>query len=188
MRVFTVLAALAMLAGIVVDDKPFTFKKGSAMTYSDSRFGEDGSVDKSTSTWTVDKVDGDNNYLLAVSGNSKHTFVFSYANGFFNWGNTDAEGNISAGLPAFKLNSKKGDTWTPGEHVTLTYVGDEEITVPAGKFTCKKVMLDVDGHMRVTFHFADKVGLVKGHREFSLNGTDFTVQATIELQKFVEGK
>jgi hypothetical protein len=189
MRAFKALTIVALLAGFAFQDaKPFTLKKDSAMSYVDIRTNPlDGSTKKTDLTWTISKVEGDKTFMSSTDGIE---YVYQYANGFFCWGNGDG---ADPGLRVFKVGAKKGDTWAPSadsEGVTLTYVGDEEVATPAGKLQCKKMVLIFAGHLRITFHFADKVGLVKGLKEISLDGTgtEWVTVAVIELQKFVEGK
>lgn len=183
------LAALALIC--VVGDKPFTYKKDSVMTYTDSRFGPDGSANNFTVTWTVAKVDGDKNYMDVKTNDESAVFLFSYADGYFCWGTVNGD-KEDTGLRVLKLDAKKGDKWdpsaAPAQGVTVSYVGDEDVTVPAGKFSCKHVLLDVGGHVKVDFWFAAKVGLVKATRELFLDENTHFPTAKIELQKFVEGK
>lgn len=187
MRAFLA-AALALVMLAVVGDKPFTFKKDSVMTYADTRTAPDGSENTNNVTWTVGKLDGDKTYVDLDGGK----FVFSYTDGFFCWGTVQPDGSENTGLRVFKVDAKKGDTWSPDENapkeVVMTYAGDEELTVPAGKFMCKKMVLDVQGHLKITFWFADKVGFVKGTKELTLDKDTTLTIARIELQKFVEGK
>lgn len=190
-NLFASVMAIVMLFGLVQDTKPFTYKMGSTMEYKDTRFGPDGSSNDHSLTWTVTKLDGDKTYVESANGATKNTFVFSYVDGFFCWGNI--RGNeATVGLRVFKVGAKKGDTWAPeagsDTEMKLTYVGEEETTVQGGKFTAKKVVFAGDGQFRVTFWLVDKVGLIKATREYSLDGAEFNMAAKIELQKFVEGK
>lgn len=186
-------AALVLLAGIKIQDaRPFTMKSGSVMTYEDSRFDAQGNQTKTDATYTVTKVEtndvpgGQTKFFVeAKSGETTTKLVFSYSGEYFVWGTVGTEG----GLQIFKLGAKKGDTWKPNadapEEVKVTYEDDEEVTTTAGKFMCKRLVITAgdNGIIRVSFWFADKVGLVKASKE--MFGTN---QASIELKKFVEGK
>ncbi len=178
-------AALVLLAGVKIQDaRPFTMKSGSVMTYEDSRFDAQGNQTKNEATYTVTKVEADKFFVDAKNGDATAQLVFSYSGEYFVWGTVGAEG----GLQIFKLGAKKGDTWKPNadapDEVKVTYEDDEEVTTTAGKFMCKRLVITAgSGIVKVSFWFADKVGLVKASKE--MFGTN---QASIELKKFVEGK
>jgi hypothetical protein len=91
-----------------------------------------------------------------------------------------------------KLPPKKGDSWTvdtkiQGQDIKGKFTTDEEeVTVPAGKYKTFKVTgkdFQIAGMKTdITYWFAEKVGIVK--LSFGVAGTS----ATLELEKFVEGK
>lgn len=182
----TILAAILMLTGIA-QEKPFTLKKDSVMSYQDTRLDENGNSVKSEITYTVKSVEGDKFTIEAKDGQAVTMMVFSYGKEFYTW-NFLQNGEETPGMNVFKLGAKKGDSWDPsvtgsGGRAKMTYEDDEEVTVPAGKFMCKRLVIEAGGVVKVSFWFADKVGFVKGSKEVF-----GTVQAQIELQKFTEGK
>lgn len=189
MRGLIALVAAIVLAGtgFKQDTKPFTFKTGSVMAYEDSQTDPQGNVTKNDVTYTVTKVEGDKTFVDANDGTNTAKLVFSYSKEFFLWGTVGEDGS-EHNMNVFKLGAKKGDTWKPNadapDSVKVTYEDDEEVTTPAGKFNCKRLVVTAGGGVvRVSFWFADKVGMVKGQKEMFGN-----VSATIELKKFAEGK
>jgi len=98
-------------------------------------------------------------------------------------------------VPFLELNPKKGDRWkiAPetkiGDGQTIKgefVVGEEEVTVPAGKyktFTVTGQDMEVNGvKLTCTYYFAEGVGMVKQVLEMA--GT----KVVIELEKFEAGK
>jgi hypothetical protein len=97
-------------------------------------------------------------------------------------------------IPFLKLPPTKGETWNVESKVdgqvlkgAFTITEDKEtVKVPAGAYTALTVRskgLEVNGvKLDLTYHFADKVGMVKQVIDFAGQ------KAVIELEKFTPGK
>jgi hypothetical protein len=100
--------------------------------------------------------------------------------------------NADPPIPFLKLPPKKGTTWNvesrvDGQLLKGTFTeGEEEITVPAGKFKAITVTgkdIEVNGvKMNLTYYFAEKVGMVKQVIEYAGQ------KAVIELEQFEPAK
>jgi hypothetical protein len=90
-------------------------------------------------------------------------------------------------IPFLKLPPQKGATWPvesriDGQQLKGTFTtGEEEVTVPAGKFKTVTVTgkdLEINGvKMALTYYFAEKVGMVKQVIEYAGQ------KAVIEMEK-----
>lgn len=95
-------------------------------------------------------------------------------------------------IQALKLPAKKGDTWdvkfsVQGQEMkaVMKTEGEEEVTVPAGKYKAVIVSMEMDAmgqKVAVTSWFAPNVGIVK--QKFDLGG----ISGTSELEKFTPAK
>lgn len=93
-------------------------------------------------------------------------------------------------VPALKLPVKKGETWDAKlnimgqeQKVTMKTEGEEEVTVPAGKYKAVVVSMVIgDNQATLKQWFAPNVGIVKTTFEFGGNGGAF------ELEKFEMAK
>jgi hypothetical protein len=136
---------------------------------------EDGKIDKVVSEGM--KEVGEWEYLCLAfdvqNGASQRKEYFWFDEGSVTYVGTDLEADEPAHdvqeNPRYilKAGAKKGDTWewVDGEHVTkFEHLGEEEVTVPAGKYRALKVQYRytlVGEACVVTEWYAKGVGLVK---------------------------
>lgn len=91
-------------------------------------------------------------------------------------------------IPRVRFGTKKGDTWewkAEGQEGKYENAGEEEITVPAGKYKTLKIVVNAKGggsEYKITRWYASGVGLIK---EESVRGDQSFV---MELKKFEEVK
>ena len=91
-------------------------------------------------------------------------------------------------IPRVRFGTKKGDKWewkTEGQEGNYENAGEEEITVPAGKYKALKIVVSAksgNNEYKITRWYASGVGLIK---EESAAGDQ---TRTMELKKFEEAK
>jgi hypothetical protein len=77
---------------------------------------------------------------------------------------TGAPGSLSVPITMLKLPAKQGDTWEWGDKgrgYTTTYVGEEEIEVPAGRMKARRVALNVAPTITLSVWLVKGIGPVK---------------------------
>lgn len=123
-----------------------------------------------------------------MAGHSSETFMAS-KDGYFCYG-LMKDGAFDPKMRLFKYDAKVGDTWSgwaakeEGQpEVTVKYVGNEEVKVPAGTYKdVIHVQAVVTDGPTLDYYFAAKMGMVK--MTFSVDGE---VHRRLEMSAFVDG-
>lgn len=148
--------------------------------------------------WSVEvaKVDGSTSFNKSEAGQSKQEVGWGTDNGFYCWGPIN-DGKWKPVMALFKLGSKAGDTWDGWTanraqnmpDVKITYVADEDLEVPAGKYkNVVHVKAEVKDGPTIHYYFAPEVGLVKISVFVEDEENKLVERSKVLLASFTEGK
>lgn len=141
---------------------------GTEMTF-DSTFHTDaGDVKGNVMTVKIKTVAGHLCTVEASAGGNTVENVMGTDGDYYCWGLVE-DGKFTATMRMFKYGAKVGDTWSGwvkqaegAPNVTLKYVANEEVVVPAGTYKdVIHIQAVVDGGPTLDYYFAAKVGMIK---------------------------
>ncbi len=178
---------LAILSGIILlqavdGDAIYKYPAGTTWTY-DADFG--GS--KRRVTYKITEVRDGKRYVdfdIFREGDPGATasdnLLWFEKDGFVEWEIDEGDGTSTPRFRIWKKGAKPGDTWAGPEGSESMYVGDEDVTTPAGRYA-GAAHVRVRAEATFDYWFAAGVGMIRVVRD------DGTRQDILELRERVQG-